>query len=60
MSTKEEVIKLIKDLPENVTLEDIMRELYVRSKIEKGITDLNDGKVVSHDEVKEKLGKWLN
>lgn len=60
MSTKEEVIKLIKDLPENVTLEDIMRELYVRTKIEKGIQELNAGKVISHDEVKEKLGKWLN
>ncbi|GAE26682.1 hypothetical protein JCM9140_2769 [Halalkalibacter wakoensis JCM 9140] len=59
MTTKEEVIKLIKDLPENATLEDIMRELYVRSKIEKGIRELNAGKVVSHDEVKEKLGKRL-
>lgn len=58
MSTKEEVIKLIKDLPKNVTLEHIMRELYVRTKIDKGIQDLNAGKVVSHDEVKEKLGKW--
>lgn len=60
VSTKEEVIRLIKDLPENATLEDIMRELYVRSKIEKGIQELDAGKAVSHDEVKEKLGKWLN
>ncbi|GAA0338131.1 hypothetical protein GCM10008967_30520 [Bacillus carboniphilus] len=60
MSTKEEIIKLIKDLPENVTLEDIMRELYDRSKIEKGIRELNSGKAMSHSEVKEKLGKWLN
>jgi predicted transcriptional regulator len=60
VTTKEEVIKLIKNLPENVTLEDIMRELYVRSKIEKGIQELNVGKVVSHDEVKGKLEKWLN
>ncbi|MBU9719911.1 MULTISPECIES: hypothetical protein [Bacillaceae] len=60
MSTKEEVIKFIKDLPENVTLEDIIKELYVRKKIEKGIQELNNGKVVSHNEVKEKLGKWLN
>lgn len=60
MSTKEEVIKLIKGLPENVTLEDIMRELYVKAKIDKGIQELNAGKVFSHDEVKEKIGKWLN
>ncbi|MDC3417004.1 hypothetical protein [Aquibacillus salsiterrae] len=60
MSTKKEVIKLIKDLPENVTLDDIMRELYVRKKIEKGIKELDAEKFVPHEVVKEKLGKWLN
>lgn len=30
MSTKEEVLKLIEDLPENVTIDDIMRELYIK------------------------------
>ncbi|CDO03635.1 peptidase S8/S53 subtilisin kexin sedolisin [Oceanobacillus picturae] len=60
MSTKEEVIKLIKDLPENVTLDDIMQELYVRKKIDKGLKELDAEKFVSHDVVKEKLGKWLN
>ncbi|SHG64581.1 hypothetical protein [Ornithinibacillus halophilus] len=60
MSTKEEVIKLIKELPENVTLDDIMRELYVRKKIDKGIKEPDAGKFVSHEVVKEKLGKWLN
>ncbi len=39
MSTKEEVIKLIKDLPDTATLEDIMRELYVRLKMDKGIQE---------------------
>lgn len=60
MSTKEEVIRFIKGLPENVTLEDIMEELYVRAKIEKGLQDLDTGKMVSHNEVKEKLRKWLS
>ncbi|MCT2536523.1 hypothetical protein NC661_03310 [Aquibacillus koreensis] len=60
MSTKEEVIKLIRDLPESVTLDDIMQELYIRKKIEKGIKELDAQKYVSHEVVKEKLGKWLN
>lgn len=60
MSTKEEVIKLIKDLPENVTVDDIMQELYIKKKIDKGIKELDAEKYVSHDVVKEKLGKWLN
>jgi predicted transcriptional regulator len=57
MSTKEEVIRFIKGLPENVTLDDILEELSVRAKIEKGLQDLNTGKTVSHSEVKEKFSK---
>lgn len=59
MSTKQDVIRFIKGLPENVTLEDILEEQHVRAKIEKGLQDLNTGKTVSHEEVKEKLSKWL-
>lgn len=59
MRTKQDVIRFIKGLPENVTLEDILEELHVRAKIEKGLQDLNTGKTVSHEEVKEKLSKWL-
>ncbi|QGH36150.1 hypothetical protein GI584_19790 [Gracilibacillus salitolerans] len=59
MSTKEEVLRLIKDLPDGVTIEDVMRELYIRSTIDKGIQVLNSGKVVSHEQVKEKFGKRL-
>jgi len=60
MSAKEEVIKIIEELPNNVTLEDIIKELSVKSKIEKGLTQLNNEESYSHEEVKEKLTKWLN
>ncbi|NHC43127.1 hypothetical protein G6549_24845 [Bacillus sp. MM2020_1] len=60
MSTKEEVIRFIKGLIENVTLEDILEEQYVVAKIEKGLRDLNTGKTFSHNDVKEKLSKWLS
>ncbi|MED4473475.1 hypothetical protein [Oceanobacillus caeni] len=59
MNTKEEVIKIIKDLPNDLTLEDIIKELSVKEKIEKGLNQLNDGEYYSHDEVKEKFAKWL-
>ncbi|WP_255454423.1 hypothetical protein [Oceanobacillus sp. AG] len=40
MSAKEEVIKIIKDLPNDVMLEDIVNELSVKVKIEKGLDQL--------------------
>lgn len=60
LSTKEEVIKLIQDLPEDVTMEDIMYKLYVRAEIEDGLKELNQGKGIPHEEVMEKISKWLN
>jgi predicted transcriptional regulator len=60
MSVKGEVIKLIQELPENVTLEDILYKLYVRAKIEEGLKEIEDGKGIPHEEAMERISKWLN
>jgi len=52
-TTKEEAIRLISTLPEEVTWEDIMYRLYVKRKVEAGIKAAEEGRTVSHDEVKE-------
>jgi predicted transcriptional regulator len=60
MSIKEEIIKLIQDLPENATIEDIMHQLYVRAKIEAGLKELDEGKGIPDEEAMDKISKWLN
>jgi hypothetical protein len=60
MTIKEEIIRLIRDLPDNVTIDDIINELYVRAKIEAGIKQLDKGQGIEHKAVKEKFGKWLS
>ena len=52
-TTKEEAIQLISRLPEEVTWEDIMYRLYVKRKIDEGIKAAEEGRTVSHDQVKE-------
>ncbi|GIN73091.1 hypothetical protein J14TS2_35660 [Bacillus sp. J14TS2] len=59
MSAKEEIIEMIKNLPENVTTDNIMEKLYERIKIESAIQQLDEGKGIDHEEVKEKFKKWL-
>ncbi len=60
---KEEIIDLIKKLPEDATIDDIMYHLYVKKKILTGIKDIEQGKVISHEKVmenaKERLEQWL-
>lgn len=53
---KEEAAKLIQQLPEQATWDDVMYEIYVRQKIEEGIKAADSGKVLSHEEVKLRFG----
>lgn len=60
MSTiKESVIAIVKEMPENATLEDIMESLYVKQKIIKGQSQLESGQFYTHEEAKEILKEWL-
>ena len=58
-STKEKVLKVINELPEEMTIEDAMEQLYLLAKIEKGIEQANGGEKVSHEEAKKRMQKWL-
>jgi hypothetical protein len=60
MSTKEAVIEIIKRLPDDVTLPDIVAELNFRQQVEEGLRQLDAGEGLSHAEAKEQLGKWLD
>jgi predicted transcriptional regulator len=48
---KDEAKKLIDQLPDDATWDDVMYALYVRDSIERGIADVEHGRVHSHEEV---------
>lgn len=54
-SAKDEAKRLIDELPENATLNDIMYELYVKQKIEAGLQAVKEGRTIPHEEVKRRL-----
>lgn len=56
---KESVMSLLKDMPENTTLEDIMESLYVKQKILKGQKQLELGQFYTHEEAKVLMKEWL-
>ena len=53
---KEEARRLIESLPENVTWDDLMHEIYVRQSIEAGLADSEAGRVIDVAEVRAKYG----
>jgi hypothetical protein len=44
VSTKDAILELIRKLPDDVTLADIMAELYFRQKVDQGLAELDAGK----------------
>ena len=59
LSIKESSIDLIKSLPEDCSLEDIQYELYVKSKIESGLKDIENDNVISEKEMDNEITSWL-
>lgn len=54
-SVKEMARDLIEHLPDTATFDDLMYEIYVRQKIEAGLKDAAEGRVLSHEEVVREL-----
>ena len=53
---KEEARRLVERLPDDVTWDDLMHEIYVRQAIEAGLEDSQAGRVSSVKEVRERFG----
>jgi hypothetical protein len=58
-SAKQTVRDVLRQMPEDCTLEDIQYQLYLRQKLAKSRLAAAEGRVVSHQEVKNRLSKWL-
>lgn len=56
---KEQVIRMIQSLPEDVLIDDIMAELYFKLQVDAGLKELDDGKGIAHDEIEKRVSKWL-
>jgi predicted transcriptional regulator len=58
-SAKQATLQLVERLEDDVSFEDIIYELYVLEKIQRGMKDAQEGRVVSHADAKERLSRWL-
>ena len=59
MSTKEIAIHTIKSLPDDATWDDIQERINFVAGVRKGLRELDAGKVISHQKVKEEFEEWL-
>ena len=53
---KEEAYRLLDDLPESATWDELMYKIYVRQTIEAGLEDSEAGRTIDVKEVRAKFG----
>ena len=58
MLSKEKLLETIKDLPEPISVDDLIDRIMLLQKIDKGLEQSKGNQVFSSKESKEKLKKW--
>jgi predicted transcriptional regulator len=56
VSIKEEARRLVDELPDDATWDDLMYRIYVRQNIEAGLADSEAGRVVDAEDLRKEFG----
>ena len=59
MTTKQIAIRIIQELPDDATWDDIQERIRFVAGVRKGLRELNEGKGIPHDRVREEFAEWL-
>ena len=54
---KDEARRLVEQLPEDATWEDLQYEIYFRQAVEAGLKDSREGRTVPHEEARRRFGR---
>ena len=60
MTIKEVAIKSIEELPEDATWEDIQERINFMAGIRKGLREMDQGKGIPHEKIREEFREWLS
>lgn len=59
MITKIQLIQTIEDMPEEFSIDDFLDKILLLQKIETGLNQSEKGEILTTEEAKERLNKWL-
>ncbi len=59
MTVKEIALETIRQLPEDATWDDIQERIHFVAGVRKGLRELDEGKGIPHEKVKEEFAEWL-
>ena len=57
--TKQALIQALNEMPENISVDELMEKAVLLEKVEKGIVQSDLNNTVSHEDARQHLSKWL-
>ncbi len=57
-TSKDRALKVLQDLPADISYDDILRELAFARMIDRGLEDSKAGRTVSNEEAKRRIESW--
>ena len=57
MNVKEIALEVINESPDDITMYDLVQEIYVRVHIQQGLKDVEEGKTIPMEEIKKEYVK---
>jgi hypothetical protein len=58
LSIKDKLIEVTENITSETTLDDIMESMFLIYKIEKGLQQVKEGKIIYHSELKNQVLEW--
>jgi predicted transcriptional regulator len=60
VTAKDVAMDVIRRMPDDATVSDIIAELFFCQKVNDGLRQLDAGEGVPHEEAKQRLAQWLS
>ena len=59
LPAKEQIRQLLERIPDDASFEDIQYHIYVREKIERGMKDVEEGRLLTEEQFDKRMTRWL-
>ena len=57
-TVRDRVLRAVREMPSDVSFDDVMERVYIMQKIERGREQIAAGQGIPHQEAKQQMKRW--
>ena len=59
ITAKEVILDVLNKLPDDATMDDILYNLYIHDKVERGLEAVREGRTITQEEMEKEMEQWI-